>query len=225
MIKAVLFDIDNTLIDFMKMKRLSCSAALDAMIKAGLKINKSKGLRILYSIYKVHGIEDQRIFQKFLLKVNGSIDYRILVNGIIAYRKVHLHYLYPYPNTVSTLSYLKSKRFKLAVVSDAPRLMAWMRLVSLGLDKYFDVVVTAADVRKQKTSTAPFKSALKKLKVKPNEALMVGDRIERDILTAKKLGILTCYAAYGEVDKKKIAKGKKMADYCINDLIELKRIL
>ena len=46
MIKAVLFDLDNTLIDFMRMKRLSCEVAMDAMIKAGLKINSSiyKGL-------------------------------------------------------------------------------------------------------------------------------------------------------------------------------------
>ena len=37
-IKAVLFDIDNTLIDFMKMKKECCRAAIDAMISAGLKI-------------------------------------------------------------------------------------------------------------------------------------------------------------------------------------------
>ena len=51
-------------------------------------------------------------------------------------------------------------------------------------------------MRKQKTSTAPFKAALKALKVKPEEALMVGDRIKRDINTAKRLGIKTCYARY-----------------------------
>ena len=42
MIKTIIFDLDNTLIDFMRMKRISCEAAMDAMIKSGLKIDKEK---------------------------------------------------------------------------------------------------------------------------------------------------------------------------------------
>ena len=40
MVKAVMFDLDNTLFDFMKYKTESCNAALIAMKKAGLKINE-----------------------------------------------------------------------------------------------------------------------------------------------------------------------------------------
>ena len=42
MIKAVFFDIDNTLIDFMTMKHKSCEAAINAMIAAGLKVERKK---------------------------------------------------------------------------------------------------------------------------------------------------------------------------------------
>ena len=38
MIEAILFDLDNTLIDFMLMKRKSCESAIDAMVSAGLKM-------------------------------------------------------------------------------------------------------------------------------------------------------------------------------------------
>ena len=41
-IRAVLFDLDNTLIDFMTMKRKSCEAAVDAMISAGLRMPKRR---------------------------------------------------------------------------------------------------------------------------------------------------------------------------------------
>ena len=34
MIKSVIFDLDNTLIDFLRMKKLSCEAAVSAMIGA-----------------------------------------------------------------------------------------------------------------------------------------------------------------------------------------------
>ena len=40
MIKAIIFDLDNTLLDFMKMKSSSINAAVLGMISAGMKINK-----------------------------------------------------------------------------------------------------------------------------------------------------------------------------------------
>jgi len=62
MIKAILFDLDNTLIDFMKMKHECCKVAIDAMIKAGLKVEKKKALQILYKLYDEYGIEYQLNF-------------------------------------------------------------------------------------------------------------------------------------------------------------------
>ena len=41
MIKAVLFDLDNTLIDFMRMKKEASRAAAYAMVEAGLKADKA----------------------------------------------------------------------------------------------------------------------------------------------------------------------------------------
>ena len=44
MIQAVIFDLDNTLLDFMRMKKQSCEAAISAMIDAGLDMKKEKAL-------------------------------------------------------------------------------------------------------------------------------------------------------------------------------------
>jgi putative hydrolase of the HAD superfamily len=217
-IKAILFDIDNTLIDFMKMKKKSCEYAVDSMIWAGLKVDKEQALKVLYELYDKYGIEYQKIFQKFTKKVTGKIDYRIISYGVLAYRKMKENYLFPYDNVLHTLTQLK-KDYKLAIVTDAPALEAWKRIVSMELDHFFDVVVTKADVRKQKTHTAPFKSALKQLNIKPEEAVMIGDRISRDVDTAKKLGIHTIYARYG--DENPPPKGKSGADAEINDIIDI----
>ena len=222
MIKAILFDLDNTLIDFMIMKRKCCEAAVEAMIGAGLGIKKDKALKILFELYSRYGIEYQKIFGKFLMKVKGRVDYRIMVHGILAYSKTREAYLRPYPNVMSTLLQLR-KKYRLAIISDAPRIEAWLRLVTMSMDDFFDVVITAGDVRKQKTSLTPFKAALKALKIKPEEALMVGDRIPRDINTAKKLGIKTCYARYGDI--KPAPRGKSGADFEIGDIKEIERIL
>jgi HAD superfamily hydrolase (TIGR02253 family) len=221
-IKAILFDIDNTLVDFMKMKTKSCEAAIEAMIKAGLKANREEGMKALFTIYDKYGIEYQPVFIKLLKQLNGKADYKIIASGIIAYREMKETHLIPYPNVVSTLKEIK-KDYKLAVVSDAPAIQAWMRLVGMHLDPFFDVVITKADARKQKTHAAPFRAALRALNIKPEEAVMVGDRISRDINTAKKLGIKTIYARYG--DESPPAPGKSGADAELQDISEVLSVL
>ena len=213
MIKAILFDLDNTLIDFWKMKQQSCSAAIDAMIGAGLNIDSKKAFTILFGLYDKHGFEEKTIFQKFLNKVAGKIDYKILANAIVAYRRVRSGFLEAYPNADYVLLKLKGKGIKIGIVTDAPRLKAWIRLASIKLSNYFDAVVTYEDTRRFKPSKMPFKAALAKLNVKAEECLMVGDWPERDIKGAKRLGMKTCFARYGNPKVK-----KSNAEYEITDV-------
>ena len=220
MIKAVLFDLDNTLIDFMKMKRVSCEAAITAMIGSGLNAEHDNALKILFELYDKHGLEEKRIFQKFLKKVTGKIDYKILANGIVAYRRVRSGFLEPYPNVDYVLLKLKNKGIKLGIVTDAPKLKAWIRLASMKLSNFFDAVITFEDTKKLKPSKLPFEAALKQLNVNPKQCLMVGDWPERDMKGAKKLGIKACFARYGNPKAK-----KSYADFEISDIRELLEIV
>ena len=220
MIKAIIFDLDNTLIDFVTMKKLSCDAAMTAMIGAGLNFNKKKGMEELFKLYDKYGWENKLIFQKFLKKFNKKIDYEILASGIVAYRRVRSGYLEPYPNVSQVLFELKKRGKKLAIVSDAPRLKAWIRLVSMKINHLFDVVVSFDDTKEFKPSEKPFNFAFRKLNLKANECLMVGDNVERDIKGGKKLGMVTCFAKYGNPKM----HGKE-ADYEINNIKELLEIV
>jgi len=196
MLKAVLFDLDNTLIDFMRMKRESTIAALDAMLTAGLKMDRERGLEILSKLYDKHGMEYEWIFQQFLRMMQGGIDYRLLSTAILAYRKKRAS-IKPYAGVVLTLKTLRKRGLMLGIVTDAPRLKAWLRLTELGIAQYFKVVVTHEDASKGKPSMLPFKQALDALNVKPAEALFVGDNPEKDIEGARRVGMRTCWAKYG----------------------------
>ena len=138
MVKAVLFDLDNTLLDFLRMKKISCEAAISAMVDAGLEMDQETAYNKLFELYGVHGIEHQEIFQKFLKETTGEIDYRILSAGIAAYRRMQTGYLEPYPHVRKTLIALREKRIHLGIVSDAPKLRAWLRLAEMGLSAFFD---------------------------------------------------------------------------------------
>ena len=220
MIKSVIFDLDNTLIDFLRMKKLSCDAAVSAMIGAGLNVNKEMAMNELFSLYTKYGMEDKLIFQRLLEKLEGNVNYEILASGIVAYRRVRSGFLEPYPNVGKVLYELKRKNIKLAIVSDAPRLKAWIRLVSMKINHYFDLVVTFDDTGEYKPSNKPFKIVFEKLNVKTEECLMVGDWPERDIKGAKQLGMLTCFAKYGNPEA-----SAQEADYEINDIKELLEIV
>jgi len=219
--KAVLFDLDNTLIDFMRMKHTSCEAAVSAMVDSGLPMGKKEAYKKLFEFYDQHGIEYQQIFQKFLEGVMGGVDYRILASGITAYRRVQIGVLEPYPHVRSTLIKLKECGVKLGIVSDAPRLKAWLRLSEMRLADFFDVVVALDDTGKRKPNRMPFEAAVKKIGVRPGEILFVGDNPERDILGARRAGMKTALAKYGQ-----IFEGRGiMADYTLGDIADLLRIV
>jgi len=226
-VKAILFDLDNTLMDFMKMKERAIDAAADAMIDAGLPLSKEEILRGIYDLYEVYGIEDQTIFNKFLEKKMGRISYKILAAGIVAYRRVKEGYVEPYPHVTSTLLKLKGRGYDLFIISDAPTLQAWTRLTGMHLDYLFneDSVITPEETGVKKPDELPFKKAIEKLKLKPEELLMVGDDPRKDIAGANKLGIITVLARYGCLTEFDSSKSEQKADYEIDDLGELLKLL
>jgi putative hydrolase of the HAD superfamily len=217
MISAVIFDLDNTLVDFMAMKRQAVEAAIHAMRDAGLKLPAKEIRKRIDTIYQQRGIEFQSVFDELLYNEFSKIDYKILSAGVIAYRRAREAALVPYPHVYLTLMELIKMHIKLAVVSDAPAKEAWLRLCYLNLHHMFDVVVTFEDTGERKPNPGPFRKALDRLKVKAAEALMVGDWAERDVVGAAQVGMKTIFARYGDTFETKVSH----ADYDIDDVAQV----
>ena len=217
MIKAVIFDLDNTLLDFMKMKNYAVKAAIAGMIESGLDIDPDKSYETIIGIYEEEGWENQQVFNDFLNKTIGEVNNKYLAAGIVAYRRAREANLLLYPNVNHTLVELIKRGMKLAVVSDAPSREAWMRIYYLNLHHHFDVVLTFDDTNVRKPSPIPFEMALSQLNIAAEEALMVGDWPERDVVGAKKLGIRTIFARYGDT----FGTVDAGANWDINDVYEI----
>ena len=220
-IKGVIFDLDNTLLDFMKMKEVAVKSAIRGMIEAGLEIDEVKSYKDIISIYEEFGWENQKVFDVFLTKSIGYVDNKFLAAGIVAYRRAREANLLAYPNVNRTLVNLTKLGIKLAVVSDAPSREAWMRIYYLNLYHFFDAVITFDDSGERKPSSTPFEMALKKLKLKPQDSLMIGDWPDRDVVGAKQLGMRTAFAVYGDTFGTKYSG----ADWDIQDISEIITII
>ena len=221
MIKAVIFDLDNTLLDFMNMKSMAVEAAVHGMIEAGLQMDREIACKKIFSIYESKGWEYQEVFDDFIQAELDKLDYKILASGIVAYRKAKEASLILYPNVNSTLITLSKWGLKIGVVSDAPSREAWMRICSVNLHHIFDAVVTFDDTGEHKPSPKPFNKVSKLLDIQPQYLLMIGDWPERDIIGAKKLGMTTAFARYGDVFDTVVSG----ADYDIDNIQEIISII
>jgi len=221
MISAVIFDLDNTLVDFMAMKRQAVDAAIGAMIDAGLKLTRGEIQSRIDAIYKERGIEFQNVFDQLVYDEFQKLDYKILSAGIVAYRRAREAALVPYPHVYKTLMELVKMGMKTGVVSDAPAKEAWLRLTYLNLHHMFDHVVTFEDTGKRKPDPAPFKKILQLLHVDASEALMIGDWAERDMVGAGKVGMKTVFARYGDT----FGTVESNADFEVDDISELIEII
>jgi len=221
MIKGIVFDLDNTLVDFMAMKRQSVEAAINAMIDAGLNLSREEIQQRIDAIYQEKGIEFQNVFDQLLYDEFQKVDYKILSAGVVAYRRAREAALVPYPHVYKTLMELVKMGLKIGVVSDAPAREAWLRLTYLNLHHIFDHVVTFDDTGIRKPDSAPFKKILELLRIEPHEALMVGDWAERDVVGAAKVGMKTVFARYGDT----FGTVESNADYEVDDISELIEII
>ena len=142
MIKAIIFDIDNTLLDFMTMKSNAINAAVIGMIKNGLDIDKDQAVKQIFDIYNTKGYEHQEVLNELIINAKGAIDYKMLAAGIVEYKIAKESSLSLYPGVKDTLVNLSNFGLKLGVLSDAPSREAWIRLYILNIHKIFDKELT-----------------------------------------------------------------------------------
>ena len=203
------------------MKQFAVKASIRAMNEAGLNVDEESGYEDVMELYMTTGWENQLVFDDYLKQTTGEVSNKILAAGVVAYRRAREATLLVYPNVNKTLIELLKAQIRLAVVSDAPSREAWMRLYYLNLHHVFDPVLTFDDTGARKPSPKPFKLALDKMNVGPDEALMIGDWPDRDVVVAKQIGMKTIFARYGDTFGTK----ESGADWDVNDIYEVVGII
>ncbi|WP_099210161.1 TIGR02253 family HAD-type hydrolase [Thermococcus henrietii] len=209
--KAVLFDVDGTLLTEMPLIQLFLPWVYDELAKR-LGVTKEEAReRFLNEIMARRDTYDWHDWNFFFRLFNVDLNYEELLRR-------YPHKLHVYPDVVPTLEWLKGNGYRLGVVTSGPEYQR-LKLELTGLDKYFDVIVTREDVKAIKPEPKIFLHALERLGVEPGEALYVGDSLSQDVYGAKHVGMKAVWINRDGSD------GYHMADYEIRTLHELRKIL
>jgi len=94
----------------------------------------------------------------------------------------------PFLETIEMLDYLKEKKIKIGLISNTTPTITRV-LEKFDLNKYFDAVMFSYDEGLLKTDPEMFKKLLKKLKVKADDVIMIGDSLPTDVIGSRNAGI------------------------------------
>ena len=127
-----------------------------------------------------------------------------------------------YPDTEEVLINLHEK-YKIGVIANQ-MYGTEERLETFGIRRFIDVVVASAEEGVEKPDRRIFEIAFERARCSPEEAVMIGDRIDNDIVPAKKLGMKTVWMKQGFGRFWKIGGDEEKPDYeatCLTDLLDL----
>lgn len=122
----------------------------------------------------------------------------------------------PLPGVERTLDEARALGLKLAVASSSERAWVSGHLSRLGLEDYFQTLVTADDVRRLKPDPELYLRALETLKVRPEEAVALEDS-PNGVLAARRAGIL-CVAVPNAVTARLHIEGASLVLVSLADL-------
>jgi putative hydrolase of the HAD superfamily len=224
-IKAIFFDIDNTLYDSTKLTTMARQNSIRAMIDSGLPLKDEDRLYdMLEEIIKKYGSNYGKHYDRLLEELGLGTDPKIIAAGVVAYEHTKEGYLVPLPGVIPTLLTLK-ERYRLGMISNGLAVKQWEKLIGLGIHHLFDVVATSEEVGYDKPQKEIFLFATEKLGLSPEECVMVGDRLDTDVLGGNLAGMRTVYLKRGKYGADKPETKEQTPDFEIDDFTEITEVL
>jgi putative hydrolase of the HAD superfamily len=236
-IKAILFDVNGTLIDINtdEGNEEIYRGISHILTYQGISMHRWEVRDEYYRIMDFQRKTSQEKYHEFNVVelFRELINQRVSAPGIIppdklrwlplflaeVYRGISCNRLQLYPGVLDVLNDLRS-RYKLAAISDAQSAWCLPEMHAVGIDGYFDPIIVSGDFGYRKPDSRLFTAALTALGVAPENVLFVGNDMFRDVYAAKQLGIKTVFFSSNQGSKQ--AEGVK-PDYIIYQFREMRQ--
>lgn len=227
-IKAILFDADGTIINHKECEKQALKYLFENI---GFKY-KDEYQEIFRPLDRK--LWDDVVFNRTLLKKEDIPEYRFK----IFFNKIQLNYSdYKNANTLFQdglsqssaiiknadimMKYLYKKKFDLYVVTNGLVRLQKPRITNSKISQFIKDIIVSEEVGETKPNPKIFNVLLERYNLKPDNAVMIGDSLEKDIIGAKNAGIKSIW--YNPNEKNNNIQ--IIPDYEIRDLLDLKEIL
>jgi phosphoglycolate phosphatase len=209
MIRAVVFDLDGTIVKFNLDFRAVRAEVRSFLIKEGMPASV---LSLNESIFEM--LKKAEIFMKNNGKPPAKIE-EVRRKALAIAEKHELEAAKTtslQPGITEVLKTLKDMGLKIGICTVNSQKSAEYLLKKFGINKFFDAITARDNVKNVKPSTEHLEATLKALEVEPKEVLVVGDSVA-DMKCAKELGAIAVGLPTG------VSTPKELADAGANCLI------
>ncbi len=219
MIKAVFFDLDDTLHNTTRLAKLARRAAMQAMTDKGLPMSADDASIALVNILKTRGSNYPHHFDILVEETMGEKNDKIVAAGIIAYHNTKFANMSPYRDSIPTLIKLKQMGLSLNIITNGRSIKQWEKIIRLGLEAFFDHVVISENVGHSKPAPEIYNIALSLARCESEEALFIDNSTEC-IKGAKDIGMATVL-----MDRTHTDTMSSSSDYILTELTSLPALI
>ena len=210
-LRAVLFDLDGTLLDSIGLIVAAMHHAFDGF-DGTVPADADWMAGIGTPLYK-----------QLALYARSAEELEMLRERYRAYQVIHHDsVIREFPGTTAVLEDLDARGLTMGVVTSKNNELARRGLELTGLAKFLPVVIGADSVTKHKPEPEPVLLALERLGVGADEALMMGDS-PHDISSGNAAGVRTIGALWGPFTREQIAVARPT--YWLSDIRALPNLL
>lgn len=200
MIRAVFFDLYCTLIDirteegdhevysalsrYLKYHGVNVppddlEGAFFSLVERQLKKSRERHAEV--DVYKVFG----EIMDRY---GTGPYARQAVVDAAMLFRSLTMRRFGLFPQVAETLAHLK-ERYHVGLISDAQWVFTEPEMRMLGLDRFFEVTLLSSRFGYKKPDTRLFREAMRRVGVKPEESVYIGDNPPKDMVGSKSVGM------------------------------------
>ncbi|MFU7588242.1 HAD family hydrolase [Priestia sp. RMT2NF4] len=217
MIKAVIFDLDGTLLDRDSSLKHFIQDQYERYSKELAHIPKQKYISRFIELDQKGYVWKDKVYQQLLNEYDlSNLAWEEMLDDYLHYFPAHC---VPFLHMEHVLKELKKKGLLLGMITNGFTDFQWMNIKALRIDHYFDTILVSEQEGIKKPHKDIFLRALKALDVSAEESVYIGDHPGNDVLGARGAGMHAVWKKDAFFD------GSFTDSYIIEDLKELLNVM
>ena len=228
-LRAVLFDIDDTLVATSSFAKIARRNAAAAMVEAGLNLPLEEVVRELDEVIAEFSSNYDHHFDKLIQRLDVDLGDKnqalVVAAGVVAYHDTKFKELRPFEDVIPLLRDLRAAGILTGIITHGWTVKQAEKLIRLKLVQHFEpnAIFISDQIGISKPNPKLYQTALRTLGLQAGEVMYVGDSPAHDVAPAKALGMIAVFSS--RASRYETETTGVLPDHSVADFTELRAIL